>query len=214
MNNINFIWIGGVIPPIFIENYKKCVKLNPSYNVRLFRDKDVEILAREYGVLEIFKNINLVNSINLAKYLTLYYYPGFYSDLDIIWNKPITQLLKLPVNKFYNESSWPNYNKIHKDPEFMSCVRPYIYTYNRVKLYIFDDHLIYATSDGIKKVIDYTREKFNNKEYDVKINFEPFGPISITELVYNKNLKANMWYDMQVQGNGWFCTHTSTRLWG
>ena len=68
MNNINFIWIGGVIPPIFIENYKKCVKLNPSYNVRLFRDKDVEILAREYGVLEIFKNINLVNSINLAKY--------------------------------------------------------------------------------------------------------------------------------------------------
>ena len=81
-------------------------------------------------------------------------------------------------------------------------------------MYIFDDHLIYATSDGIKKVIDYTREKFNNKEYDVKINFEPFGPISITELIYNKNLKANMWYDMQVQGNGWFCTHTSTRLWG
>ena len=51
------------------------------------------------------------------------------------------------------------------------------------------------------------------RDFDPMIKFEPFGPVSLTEMIYDKNLKANMWYDPQVQGRGWFCTHTSTRLW-
>ena len=72
---------------------------------------------------------------------------------------------------------------------------------------------MYATSDGIFKAIKYMQGKWSRREFDPMIKFEPFGPISLTEMVYNKNLKANMWYDPQVQGRGWFCTHTSTRLW-
>ncbi len=213
MNNINFIWIGEVVPPPFIENWKKCVKLNPNYNVRLFRDKDLDNFARKFGIFDIYKKINLVNRINLAKYLTLHYYPGFFSDLDIIWYKPIDQLLRFPVNKFYNGAFWPNYNTIHTNPEFISCVRPYIYTYCGEKTYIFDDHLMYATSGGIKRVIEYMRDKWVGRSFNPYIKFEPFGPVSLTEMVYDKKIKANMWYDDQVQGKGWFCTHTSARLW-
>lgn len=213
MNNINFIWIGEVVPPPFIENYKKCFQLNPHYKVRLFRDNDLDYLAKKFGIYKTYKQINLVNRINLAKYLTLYYYPGFYSDLDIIWHKPISQLLNFPVNKFYNEAFWPNFNKINPNPEFISCVRPYVYSYKKEKMYIFDDHLIYATSDGIFKAIKYMQGKWGKKSYNPILKFEPFGPISLTELVYDGHLKANMWYDAQVQGKGWFCTHTSTRLW-
>ena len=59
--NINFIWIGDVVPPSFIENYKKCAVLNPHHTINLFRDKDLENFAKQYGILEIYNQVNLVN---------------------------------------------------------------------------------------------------------------------------------------------------------
>jgi hypothetical protein len=57
------------------------------------------------------------------------------------------------------------------------------------------------------------RGKWQKRDYNPLIKFEPFGPVSITEMIYNKNLKANMWFDSQCQGKGHFCTHHSSRLW-
>lgn len=211
--NINFIWIGEVVPPPFIDNYKTCARLNPHHTVRLFRDHDLDSLAKEFGIFDIYKKINLVNRVNLAKYLTLHYFPGLYSDIDIIWHKPVDELLRQPVNRFYDGCLWPNFNKIHKNPEFISCVRPYLHVYKGEKVYIFDDHLVYATTDGIWKAIKYMQGKWLNKKFNPLIQFEPFGPVSITEMVYDNNLKANMWFDPQCQAKGQFCTHTSMRLW-
>ena len=50
MGNISFVWLGEVIPPHFIENYKTCCKVNPHYTTRIFRDEQIEHLAKVYGV--------------------------------------------------------------------------------------------------------------------------------------------------------------------
>ena len=213
MGNISFVWLGEVIPPHFIENYKICCKVNPHYTSRIFRDEQIEHLAKVYGVDMVYHNLNLVNRCNLAKYLVLHYYPGVYSDLDIVWKRNVDELISQPVNRFYNQSFWPNYNQVHAEPEFISCVRPYTHIYNGEKVYIFDDHLIYATSIAMAKVIDYSKEKWMSQQYDHSINFEPFGPVSITELIYDKKMNANMWYDVQCQAIGQFCDHLSTRMW-
>ena len=211
--NINFIWIGDIVPPSFIENYKKCATLNPHHTINLFRDKDLENFAKQYGILDIYNQVNLVNRINLAKYLSLFYYPGLYSDLDIIWKRPVDSLIEQNVNTFYNGAYWPNRVPIHQHPEFISCVRPYLHVYNNEYVYIIDDHLIYSTSYAIQKIINYSASKWQNLAFNMAINFEPFGPVSITEMVYDNKIKANLWYDAQCQGNGTHCTHISTRLW-
>jgi hypothetical protein len=65
----------------------------------------------------------------------------------------------------------------------------------------------------MEKIIDYSKEKWLSQQYDHSINFEPFGPVSITEMIYDKKIKANMWYDTQCQAIGQFCDHHSTRMW-
>lgn len=75
MGNISFVWLGEVIPPQFIENYKTCCKVNPHYTSRIFRDEQIEHLAQVYGIYNIYQELNLVNRCNLAKYLVLHYFP-------------------------------------------------------------------------------------------------------------------------------------------
>ena len=211
--NVNFIWIGNHLPPKLESNYKLCRKLNPQHAVRLFNTKELESLANRYGISEVYSQVSFVNKINLAKYLTLFYYPGVVSDIDIIWEKPIDMLMRHPVNTFYNNSFWPNHQPIHSNPDFISCVRPHTFTYKGEKVYMFDDHLIYSTSTAIKKVIDCSLKKWKTKEYFKSIQFEPFGPLSITQLIYDGKIRANMWFDKQCQHKGWYCNHTHQRLW-
>ena len=211
--NISFVWIGGEIPPPFLENYKTAVNLNPHHSVRLFQTNDIQRLATAYGILDVFKTLNFVNQINLSKYLVLHYYPGLYSDIDIKWKKPIGTLINDTHQRCYNNSYWPNHEKFSNDPEWISCIRPFTYEVGGEYCYTFDDHLIYAKENSSQKLIEFCLSRLAPQERDSNFYFEPFGPISITKMIYNKQLSARMWIDKQVQGNGDYCIHESTRLW-
>lgn len=212
--NVSFIWIGSNTPSLFLNNYKNAVKLNPQHSVQLFGTRDIEHLAKLYGILDVFSQLNLVNQVNLAKYLVLHYYPGVYSDIDIRWKVGIDGLLNDLPTKFYNEKYWPNFSwDLNCKPEWVSCVRPYVWDKEQEYCYTFDDHLIYAESGASKKLIDFCLSRLASRDFLSNFYFEPFGPISITKLIYNKGLIARGWDDKQVQANGIYCIHDSTRLW-
>jgi hypothetical protein len=211
--NISFVWIGGNVPSSFIKNYKTTVNLNSHHSVRLFQDADIEHLAKLYNILGIYQKLNLVNRVNLAKYLVLHYYPGVYSDIDIRWKVGVDGLLNDLPTTFYNKAYWPNHFMSDNNPEWISCVRPYIWDKEEEYCYTFDDHLVYAGDGASKKLIDFCLSRLASRDFFSNFFFEPFGPISITKLIYNKGLRARGWNDKQVQANGIYCIHDSTRLW-
>lgn len=213
MANINFIWLGDIVPEEFMDNYRKCYDMNRGDQVKLWRDNSILQMAKEYGIDRIYSKVNLVNKINLSKLLVLYYSPGVYCDLDITWKRPVKELVFDLKKSVYNGAFFPNHEKFHPQPEFISCVRPYTHVYKKQKVYIFDDHLMFMTKDVAKKIIDYSRDKWINRRFDFSIKFEPFGPVSITEMIFDRKIKAGMWDDSQCQARGIYCDHKSTRLW-
>lgn len=90
---IHIVWIGSQIPNEYLYNIKTFKKLNPDWEIRIWRDKQIKI--------EKFINQDLINKmptyaakVDIIRLEILYKYGGIYTDCDSTCLKPIDRLIK------------------------------------------------------------------------------------------------------------------------
>lgn len=98
IHQIYFDLNGGIEnKPLFVKSihsYKSCM---PDYLHILWSRSDCERLIKNYmpKVFNFYKNLKYdIQRIDFAKFVIIYLYGGFYSDLDIIANKSFNDLLR------------------------------------------------------------------------------------------------------------------------
>jgi hypothetical protein len=97
-NIVHQTWKPNVSPPLETVRWRRqCVALNPDFSFQLYDDKElytfVEQKADKY--LPLFQSLKGVYMADMARILLIYYYGGFYFDLDFICHRPFHCLLDM-----------------------------------------------------------------------------------------------------------------------
>jgi hypothetical protein len=203
MIDVHYIWIGGEIHQKYLTNYQKCVRLNPSFNFKIWRNDECLALIEEYGLMETFTPLSFICKYNMIKYLILHKFGGIYTDFDINW--------KLSFSKIMNDNGFPHYVDM-----VLSAVPP---------MYVLDDPFIISKPNIFGGCVNYCKNK-DKKDWvvdgdlhlrtgEIKIHSaEPFGPFSLTEWA-NKN-QINYRYFLQdafLDRNGFYGDHQQVNTW-
>lgn len=102
--------IENKIPKIIIQTWKNCnmnpklqilsdkiKKLHPDFEYKFFTDEDIENFVKSYysEYYHIYNNFKFtIQKIDFFRYLAVYYYGGFYLDMDMDINSPFDELCK------------------------------------------------------------------------------------------------------------------------
>ena len=207
---VHYIWVGGDnIPPSYLFNYQKCIKLNPGYSFLTWKDDDCISLLKEYNLFDYWINLTFICKCNLLKYLVLDKFGGIYTDFDITW--------KFSFNKIINDFKFP-----YKDIILTSIPRSYITEDNNITQLI-DDPFIISKPGLFKSCIDYCMNRTNLKndgEYYFETGklkthkLEPIGPFGLTEWL--DKYKINYTHFSQetlLDNNGYFGSHAQKMNW-
>tara|TARA_B100000614_G_scaffold262909_1_gene300475 strand:- start:59855 stop:60616 length:762 start_codon:yes stop_codon:yes gene_type:complete len=85
------VWIGGEIPFDYLASALHFKQLNPEYEYMLWDDSNVPVSRFP----EIYNSFNMLQfKSDLIRYEILNKYGGVYADFDIVWIKPINELVK------------------------------------------------------------------------------------------------------------------------
>lgn len=165
-NLVHYIWVGtSSIPEEFLSNYKNTMKLNPTYEFKMWRDEDVIENDPEYT--ELYKKSKIFHKLQIARYTILHKFGGVYTDFDIQW--------KIKFDEVYD---------MFDDMNIILPQRNSLHFYNRgMKTTLLDDFTIFAKA-GILKQYLY----FCNKRNEVRDNeTEPFSVYALTEWALTQN---------------------------
>ena len=207
---IHYIWIGGEIPHKYRTNIDICTKLNPGYQVILWRDKDIDRLLMDCveEVRELYyKPRNFINKYATIKYQVLSKYGGVYTDLDIKWKTPFTKIQQIhnPANDKALILSYGSYRK---------------YILNGVNRRVVDDPFIISNIPNLMgRCIEYRKERGKEKErIDELTNevheVEPIGILLLNEWLYNNNIPF-VAFDQEgyLDGRGYYGDHEAAATW-
>jgi len=92
---IHQIWFQGEenIPEHLKEYHKSWVDMNPSFQVKIWDEKNIESVITKFNdtdTTNMYHNYKyMIQKIDLAKYVILYIYGGIYIDMDVKCIKPI-----------------------------------------------------------------------------------------------------------------------------
>lgn len=102
---IHQIWFQGQnrIPEHLIDYQKSWIEKNKDYNYMFWDETSIKNLIDTLDVYWIKRTYNdlslMIQKIDFAKYIILYYIGGIYIDMDMKCLKPLDTLLNLPVIK-------------------------------------------------------------------------------------------------------------------
>jgi hypothetical protein len=198
MMNVHYIWIGGSDIPInYLNNFQNCVKLNPSFTFKIWKNEECLALVEEYKLIETFTPLSFICKYNLIKYIILHKFGGIYTDFDIEW--------KISFNEIMEKYNFPNVDIV-----LSSTLTP-----------IMDDPFIISKPNIFGGLINYCKNRTELK-YDGELyvetgkleihKSEPFGPFGLTEWIKNINyisvsqkllLDDNGSYGIHSQKSGW-----------
>ena len=93
--NIHLLYRSKIIPDHYQQYFSKIKELHPSWNIRVYDDKDaLSIVKRKFPqFLDIYTNYTLnIQRIDLFRILIVFLYGGFYLDLDMNCKKKLDEL--------------------------------------------------------------------------------------------------------------------------
>jgi hypothetical protein len=201
MNYVHYIWIGNnEIPLQYLNNYNKCLKLNPQFSFNIWKNEDCLKLVEEYKLTEIFNSLSFICKCNLLKYIVLDKFGGIYTDFDIDWKQPFIKISN-------------NFNFPIVDIVLTITENPIL----------FDDPFIISKQGILGDCIEYCKNRTNLK-YDgelylntnqIKIHkLEPFGPFGLTEWINEKKINVNYFHqDTLLDHKGFFGIHEQKSTW-
>ena len=201
MNYVHYIWIGSnEIPSQYLNNYNKCLKLNPQFSFNIWKNEDCLKLIEEYKLTEIFNSLSFICKCNLLKYVVLDKFGGIYTDFDISWKYPFIRII--------NDFNFPIVDIILTITE------------NPV---LFDDPFIISKPKILGSCIEYCKNRTNLKydgELYLKTNqkvihkLEPFGPFGLTEWITNNKININYFpQETLLDHKGFFGIHEQKSTW-
>ncbi len=198
--DVHYIWIGGSeISPPYLANYQKCVRLNPLFRFKIWKNEECLQLVEEYGLMETFISLTFICKCNFLKYLILHKFGGIYTDFDIKW--------KQPFSKIINDYRFPSVDVI----------------LTQVHEGWIDDPFIISKPNIFGGCITYCKNRTNLKmDGELLINtgkkeihrLEPFGPFGLTEWL--RHNKINFSYFNQqdlLDHKGFFGVHDQRSTW-
>jgi len=201
---INHIWLQGEneIPKKYDSNRKLWKDLHPDWNFIIWNEKDTIKLINDklpaYLKFIIDAN-NLINKVNVIKYLNLYFFGGVYCDLDTYPIKSLNNLFEETdlgnINLYSRLSDRYPYNiqNINKNLGKYDIIIPsrssFIFYPNGDKIIMFDNPILIAKPFNIfwLKLIEYCSQRTDLKSCE----HEPFGPFGLTEFVYKNYYNVN-----------------------
>ena len=188
---VHFIWLGGKeIPLEYISNYNRCVSLNPNLKFKIWRDEDCLKLLEEHNEIEYWSKLTFICKYNFLKYLILGEFGGFYSDLDIYWNKSFYEILQLTNPNTEILATVNNLALMQMDG-------------NRVDM--IDDPFLYTKPGIFKKCLEYCKNRpkedlecdgehyLKTQEYIIA-KWEPIGPFGMTKWIKRNNISCDFFY--------------------
>ena len=208
----HFIWLGGEMPNIYQKGFNSFCFKHKTWNIRIWRNNDVEKIINESKYKHLFEkygNKSFINKYNFIKYHILAENGGWFVDLDIEWNKSIDEM--------YTDTL-----RNRKFPDMFVPVRTQArlnapYQKHIVQNYSNDDCLIYAREGVMWGLLDYIQKRSDGEEkpYVGEEKYEPFGPISLSQWLYDNrgDIKTVLMYENQIQNNGYYCNHLNTKGW-
>ena len=205
---IHYIWIGGEIPHKYKTNVDICTKLNPGYQVILWRDQDIERLLKdcEEDIQNLYHNArNFINKYATIKYTILSRYGGVYTDLDIKWNVGFTRIQQ-------------EQNPYHKPLILTYSDYPW-YTLNGESKKMIDDPFIIANTTGLMgECIKYRKVREGRERVDHITNklhsIEPIGTLLLAEWIYSNNIECSIFDQLgYLHWSGYYGEHDAKARW-
>jgi len=199
---IHSIWLGSDMPVRYQTNIKIQQQLNPGFHFMYWNDNDVIKLLSEYNLVDIYYTLPFISKFNLAKYIILDKFGGIFTDLDIKWKKPFTQIMN-------------DYNFNQVDLILTHSAYPNFYINNKL-IVLLDDPFIISKQGILNKCVKYRLNR--NLRIDPATNdihkAEPIGPFLLTEWIYNNNINVNYFSQANyLDGNGYYGNHEQLSLW-
>jgi hypothetical protein len=200
-NQAHYIWIGGSdIPELYINNFQKCIRINPDFDFTIWRTNECLQLVEEYKLMEVFKPLTFICKCNFLKYLILHKFGGVYTDFDIEWKHPFSKIMN-------------NYNFPGGSDLVLTSVDPTL----------MDDPFIIAKPNIMGKCITYCKNRTNLK-YDGDLykktgvkkthDLEPFGPFGLTSWLQTDKVNFTFFpQETLLDHNGFFGTHQQKGNW-
>ena len=205
---IHYIWIGGEIPRKYKTNIDICTKLNPGYQVMLWRDQDIDRLLMDCDeeVRELYyKPRNFINKYALIKYTILNKFPGVYTDLDIRWKTGFTKIQQ-------------DQNKSNK-PLILTYGTYTKYTLNGISRKVVDDPFLIANVPNLMgECIEYRKQRDGIERIDELTNevheVEPIGILLLNEWLYNNEIPHSAFDQVgYLDGKGYYGEHEAKATW-
>lgn len=199
---VHTIWLGSDIPVRYQVNIKTHQQLNPGFHFIHWSDNDVIKLLTEYNLIDLYNTLSFISKFNLAKYIVLDKFGGVFTDLDIKWKKPFTQIMN-------------DYNFNQVDLILTHSAYPNFYINNELTV-LLDDPFIISKQGILNRCIDYRLNRVlridptTNKTHKA----EPIGPFLLTEWVYNNKIKVSVFnQENYLDWNGYYGNHEQLGLW-
>jgi len=207
---VHYIWIGADEVPIpYLNNFRKCVALNPSFQFQIWKNQDCTNLLNEHELLEYWSSLTFACKCNLLKYLVLHKFGGIYTDFDIKW--------KIPFIKILNDFDLGYHDLI------LTILDNNPIQVNGKLVELMDDPFIVSKPNILGGCINYCRNRTDLK-YDGEIykniqelrihKTEPIGPFGLTEWLYKNNIRFAGFHQMTLlDHSGYFGEHEQRMNW-
>lgn len=193
----HFIWISdSSIPPLYQKCLNSFIQKHPYWNVKVWFDKDCDKIIEGSQYKELFnKYTSFINRYNFIKYHILAQEGGWFVDMDIEWKKSLDVLYQDKIKD--------------KFPELFIPVRRWPQQ-KKVNVRFNDDMLIYAEKGLFNELLQFINQR---KDIDLTQKYEPFGPISLSQWVHQKNRNVIFLFEEEIQQNGYYCNHLNGKSW-
>lgn len=215
-NIINYIWLGeSEISKHYFENVNTCYRLNPKYQINIWRDTDCIKLINKYNLNSEYSVLSGIQRYNFIKYLIMHDTGGVYTDFDIKWKVSFDVLMNLPHR--YHGDFWP-LNVEHSIDNNL-----YFPFYIKSDVTIADDPFFICMPGIMLQCLLYckTRKKYN---YDIELFYktgikqihqsEPYGPYGLTEWLQKFDIKFNLFFSEEViERNSVYANHENGQSW-
>lgn len=157
---VHYIWVGTAeIPAHFMRNYQNTKLLNTDYEFKIWNEADILPILGEYR--EIFPSSSLYHKLQLAKYMISHVHGGVYSDFDIEWKIPFSDI-----------------SNLFAGAPLVLPKRKSLYFFNKgQKTTMVDDFVILSAPNLLKPFLDFCLTRTERKDDRT----EPFSVYALTE---------------------------------